>query len=69
MVTDDDETKVVVRYGDKVITVGERFDTLDKRITLILKSLLVLAIGEAIMVGIHIPEVGPILVSIAKMVP
>ena len=67
MTTDDDESKVVVHYGDKVITVGERFDKLDKQITLVLKALVVLGAGELIMVGVHVPEVGPIITAIFKL--
>ena len=67
MTQDDDETKVTVRYGDKVVTVQQRFDKLDKQLLLITKAILVLAAGELVLLGIHLPEVGPILVSIAKI--
>jgi hypothetical protein len=67
MTTDDDETKVVVHYGDKIITVGERFDQLDGKLMLITKALLVLGIGELLLVGVHLPEVGPILAAIAHL--
>jgi hypothetical protein len=63
----DDETKVVVHYGDKVVTISQRFDHLESQLTLVYKAVLVLGAGELILLGIHLPEVGPLLVSLVKM--
>jgi hypothetical protein len=63
----DSVKPVEVHYGDIVVTVGQRFDKLDKQLLLISKAILVLAAGELVLLGIHLPEVGPILVSIVKM--
>jgi hypothetical protein len=61
MTQDDDETKVTVRYGDKVVTVQQRFDKLEK-------LQVIQGIGILIILGIHVPEVGPILIAISKMI-
>ena len=63
----DKNDRITVHYGDIVVTVGQRFDRLDKEITLVAKAILVLAAGEILLLGIHLPEVGPILVTIAKL--
>lgn len=63
---DDTVSDVVVHYGDIVVTVGQRFDRLDKQLLLVFKAIIALGIGELLLLGIHIPEVGPILTEIAK---
>jgi hypothetical protein len=57
--TNDDETKVELHYGDKVVTVKERFDKIEK--TQLLQS-----IGILLLLGVHLPEVGPILIAASK---
>jgi len=64
----DDPNKIVVHYGDKVITVGDRFDKLDKQFTMVFKALIALGIGELLMIGIHLPETAPILAILAKLI-
>ena len=63
----DSVTPNVVHYGDIVITVSQRFDKLDKQLLLISKAILVLGAGELILLGIHLPEVGPILITLLKI--
>jgi hypothetical protein len=60
MTQDDDSKKVELHYGDKIITVEQRFDKIEK-------LLVVQGIGVLLLVGIHLPEVGPILVQLSKM--
>ena len=60
MTQDDDETKVTVRYGDKIVTVGQRFDKLEK-------IQLIQGVGILLLLGIHFPEVGPIIIQLSKM--
>jgi hypothetical protein len=64
----DGVTPQVVHYGDIVVTVGQRFDKVDKELFTISKAVLILAAGEVLLLGIHLPEVGPILIAIAKLV-
>ena len=67
MSNDDDERTNTVHYGDKVVTVGERFDTIDKKFELVFKALLGIGVLQVLMMGIHLPEMSPILVTLAKM--
>lgn len=60
MTQDDDETKVEVHYGDKIVTVGQRFDRLEK-------LSVIEGIGILLLIGVHLPEVGPVLVQLSKM--
>jgi hypothetical protein len=61
MTNDDDETTVTVRYGDKVVTVGQRFDKIEK-------MQLLQGIGILLLLGINIPSVGPILIALANLI-
>jgi hypothetical protein len=60
MTTDDDETSITVHYGDKIVTVKERFDKLER-------MQLLEGVGICLLLGIHIPEVGPLLVAAFKL--
>ena len=64
---DSVKSDVIVHYGDIVVTVGQRFDRIDRTLLLISKACLCLAAGELILLGIHLPEVGPLLIALAKL--
>ena len=66
--TNDNDNKIEAHYGDKVITVADRFDRVDKQLLLVLKAIVVLAAGELILIGVNLPEVGPLIVALSKMI-
>lgn len=59
--TQEDDELIEVHRGDKIVTVKDRFDVLETRVNWLI-------IGMFVMLGIHLPEIGPLISEFIKAI-